>query len=250
MEPPPKQGCEDDETVLVAGVCESQWNPRRSRGASGAETSVLHSALVSVEPPPKQGCEQSAFGKQIGLVASQWNPRRSRGARTLEDLSTFSTSRLSGTPAEAGVRGIWMLTVWERYVVSVEPPPKQGCENHCLGSSLSHDWSQWNPRRSRGARINWFHPSAFTDASQWNPRRSRGARRRRDRMLRRRQCLSGTPAEAGVREDGDGYSAGHLIVSVEPPPKQGCELPLSMWCHFSLSSQWNPRRSRGARRLI
>ena len=37
-------------------------------------------------------------------------------------------------------------------------------------------------------------------------------------------CLSGTPAEAGVRVDFDFNAIAENIVSVEPPPKQGCEL--------------------------
>ena len=108
----------------------SQWNPRRSRGASGkfrggygfiprlsgtpAEAGVRDGAekinadprLVSVEPPPKQGCEASS---------SSWPSRIAR--------------------------------------VSVEPPPKQGCETSCFLFAVSAAMmSQWNPRRSRGAR--------------------------------------------------------------------------------------------------
>ena len=97
-------------------------------------------------------------------------------------------------------------------------------------------WSQWNPRRSRGA--SWLKGKQVQEpyslsgtpaeagvrvedniihnhckVSQWNPRRSRGARSRIRKPRTFAQCLSGTPAEAGVRavQDGDGYSAGHCL---------------------------------------
>ena len=201
----------------------SQWNPRRSRGASRrrhapmhwrcrlsgtpAEAGVRASMLivgyarsrslsgtpaeagvravrpckinlcpdVSVEPPPKQGCEtmrSNAAPTAIGLSGtpaeagvrailrhwrntdpkgSQWNPRRSRGARCRHQRS------------EPGVE------------VSVEPPPKQGCEGDTLQARLAVDVSQWNPRRSRGARPSIWNRNGSTAPSQWNPRRSRGA---------------------------------------------------------------------------
>ena len=65
------------------------------------------------------------------LVKSQWNPRRSRGA-SLHVLEVVKVHhRLSGTPAEAGVRGGFGGHTTELCVVSVEPPPKQGCEVVC-----------------------------------------------------------------------------------------------------------------------
>ena len=67
------------------------------------------------------------------------------------------------------------LTVESR--VSVEPPPKQGCEVLGKDEGKLERKSQWNPRRSRGAR---YHLRS---------------------NLQRRNCLSGTPAEAGVRDD-------------------------------------------------
>ena len=42
--------------------------------------------------------------------------------------------------------------------------------------------------------------------------------------------LSGTPAEAGVREDAKAISSDMFQVSVEPPPKQGCELSCLKRC--------------------
>ena len=36
--------------------------------------------------------------------------------------------------------------------VSVEPPPKQGCEEQWIQLLQENYPSQWNPRRSRGAR--------------------------------------------------------------------------------------------------
>ena len=75
-------------------------------------------------------------------------------------------------------------------------------------------------------------------------------------MVSRRYRLSGTPAEAGVRarlacssgirqgvsvepppkqgcEDARHTLAGTKRVSVEPPPKQGCELLLEQLCSLS-----------------
>ena len=130
---------------------------------------------------------------------SQWNPRRSRGARCHARKYRHGTHRLSGTPAEAGVRGVPTQhgcqgrtslsgTPAEAGVrdddfaigkgknrVSVEPPPKQGCEVYVL------------------------------------------------RRIYLRHCLSGTPAEAGVRAGPQRRSGYGPRVSVEPPPKQGCE---------------------------
>ena len=155
----------------------SQWNPRRSRGARWPVGYTMHWDGVSVEPPPKQGCE---------LVASYGIP---------------NSSRLSGTPAEAGVRG-------------------ETCRQ-----TRRKTRSQWNPRRSRGARNlvdDWI---AENDESQWNPRRSRGA-------------SSGALRGAGGRG-----------VSAEPPPKQGCETYNQAQELGGQVSQWNPRRSRGARSM-
>ena len=59
---------------------------------------------------------------------SQWNPRRSRGASLLFLFNNSSPLSLSGTPAEAGVRDIPEDELKKTGDVSVEPPPKQGCE--------------------------------------------------------------------------------------------------------------------------
>ena len=154
----------------------SQWNPRRSRGASQADR-----------------IKQRA-------VSSQWNPRRSRGASRQFAIKAANNAGLSGTPAEAGVRAIWPRCGSSGSIVSVEPPPKQGCEVIASSVSEKSTSSQWNPRRSRGARCH---------------------------SLRRRNPatgLSGTPAEAGVRGIRQEIQRPRRGVSVEPPPKQGCEL--------------------------
>ena len=59
---------------------------------------------------------------------SQWNPRRSRGARYRRADIQLCSCSLSGTPAEAGVRGRINRNADAFEAVSVEPPPKQGCE--------------------------------------------------------------------------------------------------------------------------
>ena len=85
--------------AIMVGV--SQWNPCRSRGARGLGKLGAGYGQVSVEPLPKQGCE-----------------------RQIPRPSSNEVSRLSGTPAEAGVR--------------------DGNET----TNLRHAPSQWNPCRS------------------------------------------------------------------------------------------------------
>ena len=131
---------------------ESQWNPRRSRGAS---VMTIVFAVIA--------------------VASQWNPRRSRGARICRWSFNRYSNSLSGTPAEAGVRGDSCPCYRVCFPVSVEPPPKQGCEHSEIVPIPRTSPSQWNPRRSRGARSRRDSKDSYR-VSQWNPRRSRGAR--------------------------------------------------------------------------
>ena len=91
--------------------------------------------------------------------------------------------RLSGTPAEAGVRG-----------------------------------GMWN-----------YAVNPFT--SQWNPRRSRGARRTVKHIRRDQQVSVEPPPKQGC-EYSDFVMMMELgSVSVEPPPKQGCEAAGMEWCH-------------------
>ena len=101
----------------------SQWNPRRSRGARLKNINYVLLIGVSVEPPPKQGCEGISITLGDGPTMSQWNPRRSRGARWRLDRMGRNLHRLSGTPAEAGVREENARTARSRLYVSVEPPP-------------------------------------------------------------------------------------------------------------------------------
>ena len=81
VEPPPKQGCEYCRFSFSHPSFLSQWNPRRSRGASPSTDDLDHERYVSVEPPPKQGCEITVVILTREDFRSQWNPRRSRGAR-------------------------------------------------------------------------------------------------------------------------------------------------------------------------
>ena len=105
VEPPPKQGCEH--------ISEKLGKAKHA---------------VSVEPPPKQGCEHTGGFTLAQFARSQWNPRRSRGARLKAGTMIKIGGRLSGTPAEAGVRESVVVHVFTCARVSVEPPPKQGCE--------------------------------------------------------------------------------------------------------------------------
>ena len=183
---------------------------------------------------------------------SQWNPCRSRGARCpVTRRKLWLTASLSGTPAEAGVRGYCICDSLQCSIVSVEPLPKQGCEGAEYDPNSWCNWSQWNPCRSRGAsRLDTVLKQIETGlsgtpaeagvregispgfqhnvGSQWNPCRSRGARGKVFSERRGgRCCLSGTPAEAGVRvglRRGSGQKRAR--VSVEPLPKQGCEVQL------------------------
>ena len=107
--------------------------------------------------------------------------------------------------------------------VSVEPLPKQGCEEDHKPYIPPSTRSQWNPCRSRGARVPYL-PHGWRIGS-----------------------LSGTPAEAGVRDDLPPPSNKIILVSVEPLPKQGCESALMISMRCWTKSQWNPCRSRGAR---
>ena len=225
MEPPPKQGCELNAADRSTRDILSQWNPRRSRGASCTCYIVLKFRHVSVEPPPKQGCEKGIAGTYVGYEQSQWNPRRSRGARPKYGKSVEQVLCLSGTPAEAGVRDIgWgsidlgpislsgtpaeagvrahHLNPYSfPYVVSVEPPPKQGCEPDNFKMGARRERVSVEPPPKQGCE-------GDSSITLNNPDTG----------------LSGTPAEAGVRGG-------------------------SMHSHnsFLVPSQWNPRRSRGAR---
>ena len=87
------------------------------------------------------------------------------------------TYSLSGTPAEAGVRvGIPCITLLT-IKVSVEPPPKQGCE----WNNVRHFSQSWcvsvEPPPKQGCEVRKTDESASIHG------------------------LSGTPAEAGVRAD-------------------------------------------------
>ena len=148
---PAEAGVRDDRIVTKYHEELSQWNPRRSRGARRRLGGGALRWVVSVEPPPKQGCEKAMSIEGRPWATSQWNPRRSRGARphgctdwqqgvvsvepppkqgceTKIDRYKNSPSCLSGTPAEAGVRGLIVRKDKACKAVSVEPPPKQGCE--------------------------------------------------------------------------------------------------------------------------
>ena len=157
---------------------------------------------------------------------SQWNPCRSRGASCLKVwIRMLWLRRLSGTPAEAGVRGgdkpsrpppgdesQWnpcrsrgarsqgsdYVNCWFR--VSVEPLPKQGCENPWLNTMQSWVMSQWNPCRSRGARRDREYVNSLLGDVSVEPLPKQGCEQ--ETVMHRLNALH---------------------VSVEPLPKQGCE---------------------------
>ena len=149
---------------------------------------------------------------------------------------------LSGTPAEAGVREDDFNLPVLILRVSVEPPPKQGCESVNVPVWMN-TWSLSGTPAEAGVRGDPHVVVGLCFSSQWNPRRSRGARVPVSALKGYRSCLSGTPAEAGVRADLDEYMERYypslsgtpaeagvrdqaawkagiaLFVSVEPPPK-------------------------------
>ena len=177
-----------------------------------------------MEPPPKQGCEDIYFNQYYHIDPSQWNPRRSRGARERRAYTSGEDTRLSGTPAEAGVRVLNFTGKATSRHVSVEPPPKQGCEavkapkNGDTVVSVEPPPKQGceavkapkngdtvvsvEPPPKQGCEARQQKHVWRREVSQWNPRRSRGARET-------------------LRWDGES-----VAVSVEPPPKQGCEVEL------------------------
>ena len=224
----------------------SQWNPRRSRGASqrrGARCLRRHRLsgtpaeagvrdgktvtgyillLVSVEPPPKQGCESSPPGPPRGHVRSQWNPRRSRGASCRTRNQRLGSRVSVEPPPKQGCEASQRKT-GPPLIVSVEPPPKQGCEDEVMAEGAGFSGLSGTPAEAgvRGDDYVWFR-FMWTE-SQWNPRRSRGARSTFLQIRRTTPRLSGTPAEAGVRGGEIRRGRKFAPVSVEPPPKQGCE---------------------------
>ena len=105
-------------TPAEAGV---RVDPRRSYGSSRG---------VSVEPLPKQGCESASHADYAYEDEVSVEPLPKQGCESAPETQPTETISLSGTPAEAGVRAI-------------------------LPSALTRfsAQSQWNPCRSRGARI-------------------------------------------------------------------------------------------------
>ena len=153
---------------------------------------------------------------------SQWNPCRSRGASSEFQQMTH-----------------------DEIAVSVEPLPKQGCEY--TGEQM-YDFavvSQWNPCRSRGAsarRGSWLVRCGVSveplpkQGCEWPMRWSTVAK----------WSLSGTPAEAGVR---DGIILTKRVNDMSqwnPCRSRGARtLRVPTWSPVE-ESQWNPCRSRGA----
>ena len=86
-------------------------------------------------------------------------------------------------------------------LVSVEPLPKQGCERLVMPGIRQRFSSLSGTPAEAGVRV---------------------APKCMNRLDIRR--LSGTPAEAGVREVSTRNMSSISEVSVEPLPKQGCEL--------------------------
>ena len=100
----------------------------------------------------------------------------------------------------------------------MEPPPKRGCKPESI--RMTGVLSQWNPRRSGGARLTWASFSSDSGIVSVEPPPKRGCK------MYAPQCIPALP------------------VSVEPPPKRGCNSAVESRI---VLSQWNPRRSGGAR---
>ena len=201
VEPLPKQGCEPRFAQTHQTTAESQWNPCRSRGASGTCFEMGgYPASVSVEPLPKQGCEMSRrdscpcyrvvsveplpkqgceianyLGKRTQHV-SQWNPCRSRGASGHVVFTSKTCEWSQWNPCRSRGASGQRLHKGRGCIVSVEPLPKQGCERFFTPPHRKPTASQWNPCRSRGASMGRKVKTINLAKSQWNPCRSRGAR--------------------------------------------------------------------------
>ena len=130
--------------------------------------------------------------------------------------------RLSGTPAEAGVRGGFGGHTTELCVVSVEPPPKQGCED------------TWWCHRWHRRRVSVEPPPKQGCEESWKYRQFDDAR------------LSGTPAEAGVRVELTVAKDVNAPGLSGTPAEAGVRGDPGRRGNAAVSSQWNPRRSRGA----
>ena len=202
--------------------------------------------------------------------SSQWNPCRSRGARKKKMMMTSgnkclsgtpaeagvreghgrssqrSGGSLSGTPAEAGVRGtLYCLYVRVNKRVSVEPLPKQGCETCGIVAPRACATSQWNPCRSRGARVAGnvlftshgivsVEPLPKQGCEPENGSANIGIRKVSVEPLPKQGCedggnvnyewikgLSGTPAEAGVRDFGYWRCYTHTMSLIGTPAEAG-----------------------------
>ena len=96
----------------------------------GREDPLEDQKRVSVEPLPKQGCEKAGRILDCRLTSLSGTPAEA-GVRVISLMTVACCySSLSGTPAEAGVRVGRVLDkqAEQSHSVSVEPLPKQGCE--------------------------------------------------------------------------------------------------------------------------
>ena len=91
-----------------------------------------------------------------------------------------------------------MKNVPQFRTVSVEPPPKQGCEDKWVEEIANRDRLSGTPAEA-GVRAAGEILNTGSAQSQWNPRRSRGASFNSVNHCHASRRLSGTPAEAGVR---------------------------------------------------
>ena len=91
------------------------------------------------------------------------------------------------------------MRFFERRIVSVEPLPKQGCEHKNLNHLMLQFHVSVEPLPKQGCEENMMSRMDKIIESQWNPCRSRGARSLAS-LVATHESLSGTPAEAGVRD--------------------------------------------------
>ena len=105
----------------------------------------------------------------------------------------------------------------------MEPLPKQGCELSCGITLKKRDVVSVEPLPKQGceaAAVDMWWPGRGLSGTPAEAGVRECDSRNRDKLKER---LSGTPAEAGVRVGPCLTGSMPTLVSVEPLPKQGCE---------------------------
>ena len=109
VEPLPKQGCEADGPAAKKAPAKVSVEPLPKQGCEKAYREVWPpSGKVSVEPLPKQGCEVTKrVRRTFGPTSRLSGTPAEAGVRVVQiPLDQLVRPCLSGTPAEAGVRAV------------------------------------------------------------------------------------------------------------------------------------------------